>query len=100
PLGERRAARAGGGPVLVGFAAETGDAAGQARRKLEAKQVDLIVANDVSRAGAGFEVDTNIVSFVDAQGQEDLPCLPKANVAAALMDRVEALVAARPPRGR
>jgi phosphopantothenoylcysteine decarboxylase/phosphopantothenate--cysteine ligase len=91
-LGRRR----GGGsrPVLVGFAAETRDLVARARRKLEAKQVDLIVANDVSRADAGFEVETNAVTLVSAAGEEALPVQPKTRVAGALLDRIERLLAA------
>ena len=65
-LGRWRADRPA--PVLVGFAAETSDVIGYASRKREAKRVDLIVANDVGQPGAGFEVETNIASFVTAEG--------------------------------
>jgi phosphopantothenoylcysteine decarboxylase/phosphopantothenate--cysteine ligase len=84
-------------PLLVGFAAETGDPAARAREKLRTKRVDLIVANDVSRPGAGFEVDTNEVTFVSRDGDEKLPCQPKAVVAGALLDRVEAGLARLEP---
>jgi phosphopantothenoylcysteine decarboxylase/phosphopantothenate--cysteine ligase len=83
-------------PVLVGFAAETGDPTARAARKLAAKQVDLIVANDVSEEGAGFDVPTNRVTLVSAQGAEPLPLMSKTDVAAAVLDRVEALLAGRP----
>ena len=59
-------------PVLVGFAAETSDVVASARRKQREKGVDLIVANDVSRTDAGFEVDTNEVTLVTADGEESL----------------------------
>jgi phosphopantothenoylcysteine decarboxylase/phosphopantothenate--cysteine ligase len=91
-LGRRRRAT-GRRPVLVGFAAETEDLMARASAKRERKQVDLIVANDVSRADAGFEVETNAVTFVAADGAESLPLLPKADVAAAILDRVEKLLA-------
>ena len=81
-----------GAPVLVGFAAETGDAPARGRAKRLAKQVDLIVANDVSRAGAGFEVETNAVTIIGGDGEEDLPVQPKSSVAARLLDRVEGLI--------
>ena len=55
--------------VTVGFAAETGDPEPEARRKLAGKGLDLIVANDVMRPGAGFEVDTNAVTFISARGE-------------------------------
>jgi phosphopantothenoylcysteine decarboxylase/phosphopantothenate--cysteine ligase len=90
-LGERRAARSS--PILVGFAAETGDPTERARRKLAGKRVDLIVANDVTAPGAGFEVPTNQVTLVSATGVEALPLLPKTEVASLLLDRVEALLA-------
>jgi phosphopantothenoylcysteine decarboxylase/phosphopantothenate--cysteine ligase len=77
--------------VLVGFAAQTGDPVPAAGRKLAAKQVDLIVANDVSAPGAGFDTDTNIVTLVDARGQERLPLMSKRDVAAAILDRIEAV---------
>ncbi|MEZ5285264.1 MAG: bifunctional phosphopantothenoylcysteine decarboxylase/phosphopantothenate--cysteine ligase CoaBC [Vicinamibacterales bacterium] len=65
--------RAAGRPVLVGFAAETHDVVAHAREKLARKRADLIVANDVSRADAGFEVDTNAVTLVTADGADDVP---------------------------
>ncbi len=90
-LGERRAA-VGGPAVLVGFAAETQDVVASARRKLERKHADLIVANDVSRADAGFDVDTNEVTIVSPTGAETVPLQSKALVAAALLDRIERLL--------
>jgi len=83
-------------PVLVGFAAETGPPAARAAMKLERKQVDLIVANDVTAEGAGFEVETNQVTLVSRSGTDDLPMMSKAEVAAAILDRVEALLIAAP----
>jgi len=84
-------------PVLVGFAAETGDLARRAREKLSTKRADLIVANDVTRAGAGFEADTNEVTLVGDAGDEVLSLRPKSAVASAVLDRVEALLAAARP---
>jgi phosphopantothenoylcysteine decarboxylase/phosphopantothenate--cysteine ligase len=84
-----------GDRVVVGFAAESpsdGDLAGAARRKLARKGCDLLVANDVSREASGFDVDTNAVLFAWPDGEvEELPALPKAEVAARLLDRVEKL---------
>jgi phosphopantothenoylcysteine decarboxylase/phosphopantothenate--cysteine ligase len=80
------------GAVLVGFAAETGDAVPRAREKRAGKQVDLIVANDVSRHDAGFDVDTNAVTLVGAEGEQELPLQSKADVAKAILDRVENLL--------
>ena len=90
-LGERRAGASA--PVLVGFAAETSDVVARARRKLAAKRLDLVVANDVSRPDRGFAVETNAATLVDAAGTEDVPLGPKRALAAALLDRVEALIA-------
>jgi phosphopantothenoylcysteine decarboxylase / phosphopantothenate---cysteine ligase len=90
-LGQRRLAK-GAGPIIVGFAAETEDVVARAAAKREKKHVDLIVANDVSRTDAGFDVDTNAVTFVGPAGAETLPLLPKHQVAAELLDRIERLL--------
>jgi len=97
-LGElgRLPSRAHGVPVLVGFAAETHDVVSYAQGKLEKKAVDLVVANDVSRAGVGFDVDTNAVTLVDRTGVEDVPLQSKSAVAARILDRVEQLLGAVP----
>ncbi|MBM3780038.1 MAG: bifunctional 4'-phosphopantothenoylcysteine decarboxylase/phosphopantothenoylcysteine synthetase, partial [Acidimicrobiia bacterium] len=95
-LGALPSRAAGTGPVLVGFAAETGGAVAKAAAKREAKRVDLIVANDVSRSDAGFDVDTNEVTLVDETGAEPLPLQSKAGVAAALLDRIERRLAHAP----
>src|SRR5438094_649488 len=90
-LGARRLASATG-PVLVGFAAETHDGVARAKAKRERKHADLIVANDVSRADAGFGVETNAVVIIGPDGPdavETLPLQSKARVAAAILDRVE-----------
>jgi phosphopantothenoylcysteine decarboxylase/phosphopantothenate--cysteine ligase len=83
-------------PLLVGFAAETGEAVDRARRKLAAKRADLIVANDVSANGSGFDVTTNQVTLVSADNVEPLPLMTKTAVAAAILDRVERLLARQP----
>lgn len=83
-------------PILVGFAAETGDPVPRAARKLAQKRVDLIVANDVTADGAGFDVETNQITLVDATGAEALPLLSKDAAAAAILDRVERLLAPAP----
>jgi phosphopantothenoylcysteine decarboxylase/phosphopantothenate--cysteine ligase len=78
--------------IVVGFAAESHDVIESARRKLERKGCDLIVANDISDTASGFDVATNTVSFVWPGGEvESLPPLPKSEVAAALLDRVRTL---------
>jgi phosphopantothenoylcysteine decarboxylase/phosphopantothenate--cysteine ligase len=91
----RLPSREAGKPLLVGFAAETGDAVAKAQAKRARKQIDLIVANDVSKPGAGFDVDTNEVTLVSADTVDDVPLQPKAGVAAAIFDRVERLLRAR-----
>ena len=81
-----------GDRTIVGFAAESHDVVAAAKRKLARKGCDLIVANDISRSDAGFEVDENAVLFVWPSGEvEELPLLPKAGVAAQLFDRIEKL---------
>jgi phosphopantothenoylcysteine decarboxylase/phosphopantothenate--cysteine ligase len=94
-LGARRAAT-GRGPVLVGFAAETEAVVPRARAKRDRKRADFIVANDVSRPDAGFDVETNAVTLVGPDGAEELPLQAKTAVAAAILDRVERLLVERP----
>ena len=78
--------------VVVGFAAESHDLVEAARRKLARKGCDLLVANDISRGDAGFDSDANSVTFVFPGGEVDeLPLLPKAEVAARILDQVEKL---------
>ncbi|RPI54155.1 MAG: bifunctional phosphopantothenoylcysteine decarboxylase/phosphopantothenate--cysteine ligase CoaBC, partial [Acidobacteria bacterium] len=89
-LGAHRAAR--DRPLLVGFAAETDDVVGRARRKQREKGVDLVVANDVSRSDAGFDVDTNEVTLVTAAGEETLPLQSKTAIAAQIVERIEHLL--------
>ncbi len=80
-------------PLLVGFAAETEHVAEHAAAKLTSKQVDLVVANDVSQEDAGFAVDTNRAVLVDAAGTEELPLLSKSELAGFILDRVSHLLA-------
>ena len=82
-------------PILVGFAAETGDLLAKARDKRVRKNADLIVANDVAKAGAGFDVDTNAVTIIGRDQEQVLPLQSKARVAEAILDRVEELIRAR-----
>ena len=79
------------GQVFVGFAAETNDVLAHARDKLARKNLDMIVANDVTRPGAGFDVDTNIVTLITKDRQEALPMMSKAEVAQRILDRALAL---------
>jgi phosphopantothenoylcysteine decarboxylase/phosphopantothenate--cysteine ligase len=75
--------------LLIGFAAETHDLLRNAQQKLAEKNLDLIVANDVSLPGAGFGVDTNIVKLIDRRGNiEELPLMGKEEVADLILDRV------------
>lgn len=81
-----------GGRVLVGFAAETQDLVVNAASKLTRKNLDLIVANDVSQEGAGFNVDTNIVKMLFRDGRiEELPIMGKDELAGIILERVELL---------
>jgi phosphopantothenoylcysteine decarboxylase/phosphopantothenate--cysteine ligase len=82
--------------IVVGFAAETENLVANARKKLQRKNLDLIVANDVSQPGAGFDSDTNLVKILDAQGGvEELPLQAKRAVADRILDRVVALLKQR-----
>lgn len=86
--------RVHGRPVLIGFAAETHDIVAHARGKLERKKADLIVANDVSRTDAGFDVDQNAVTLISATDVTEVPLQPKLGVARHILDRVEHLLPA------
>ncbi|GBC96371.1 Coenzyme A biosynthesis bifunctional protein CoaBC [bacterium HR16] len=87
-LGERKGKR-----VLVGFAAETQELLQNAQAKLREKNLDMIVANDVSQEGSGFRTDTNRVTFLWADGrQESLPLMTKREIARHLLDAVKELV--------
>jgi phosphopantothenoylcysteine decarboxylase / phosphopantothenate---cysteine ligase len=89
------------GAFIVGFAAETHDVAANARAKLESKGIDLLVANDVSRAGIGFDADDNEVLLIDRWGGADaLPRMSKEAVADAILSRVLALRASAPQKVR
>jgi phosphopantothenoylcysteine decarboxylase/phosphopantothenate--cysteine ligase len=82
-------AREKGHRLVVGFAAETDHVAENARKKLSAKNADLIVANDVAAEGAGFDVDTNIVTVFSIDGRDvALPKMTKAEVAQRVLDEI------------
>jgi len=88
-LGEMKGKR-----LLVGFAAETDDLVGNAGKKLAEKNLDMVVANDISLEGAGFNVDTNIVKLLFRDGTvEDLPLMGKQALADIILDRVLGLKA-------
>lgn len=80
------------GQILVGFAAETDDLLANAQSKLAAKQLDLIVANDVSAPATGFQHDTNAVTILAKDGTADeVPLADKRTIAAAVFDRIAAI---------
>ena len=95
----KEVAAAARGAFVVGFAAETHDVAANAQAKLEAKKVDLLVVNDVSQRGIGFDAEDNEVVLLDRWGgNRALPRMPKADVADAILTHVLALRAGAPRR--
>ena len=79
-------------PILVGFAAETENLIANATEKLTQKNLDFIVANDLTQAGSGFGWDTNQVKIIDRRGNiTELPSLTKEQVAERVLDRIEGL---------
>ena len=84
------------GSVIVGFALETHDVILHASRKLKAKKLDMIVANDATEEGAGFRVETNRVTIITAGGKtENVPLMKKTELAEVILDRVETLLNGR-----
>jgi len=82
-------ARKKGNRIVVGFAAETEKVAENARKKLKEKDADLVVANDVTAEGAGFDVDTNVVTLLARDGRDlALPKMSKRDVAHRILDEV------------
>jgi phosphopantothenoylcysteine decarboxylase/phosphopantothenate--cysteine ligase len=93
-LAELGRLRAGGPrPVLVGFAAESGDPVERGRQKLLRKGADLIVANDISSEGLGFDSDMNAATIISRDATEPFPVAPKTALAATILDRAESLLA-------
>ncbi len=80
-------------PVLIGFAAESGDPVERGRQKLLRKGADLIVANDITAAGSGFDSELNAASLISHDGVETFPLGPKTALAALILDRAEARLA-------
>ncbi len=76
-------------PVLIGFAAESGDPVRRGREKLKRKGADVIVANDISRTDAGFEAETNAATILSAEGEEPFPFGTKTELASLILDRAE-----------
>ncbi|MCH5333118.1 MAG: bifunctional phosphopantothenoylcysteine decarboxylase/phosphopantothenate--cysteine ligase CoaBC [Agathobacter sp.] len=93
-LGSRFAEK-GKGPFLCGFSMETEHMLENSRAKLEKKNVDMIVANNLKTAGAGFGTDTNVVTIITADGCRELPIMAKSEVAAAINDEILSRLAAR-----
>lgn len=90
------AGRRKGDRIIVGFAMETDDLLENALKKLKAKNMDLIVANDLGEPGAGFRHDTNVVRILDRDGGVDvLPLMEKTGVADRILDRVAVLLDGR-----
>jgi len=79
--------------IKVGFAAESENLVANAKKKLKAKQLDLIVANDITQADSGFDVDTNRVILIDKKGKvEELPLMSKREVAEKVLDKVKGMI--------
>ncbi|PIQ97510.1 MAG: bifunctional phosphopantothenoylcysteine decarboxylase/phosphopantothenate--cysteine ligase CoaBC [Nitrospinae bacterium CG11_big_fil_rev_8_21_14_0_20_56_8] len=96
----REVAKSKTGQFVVGFAAETENLVESAREKLLKKDLDMIVANDVSAPGIGFQSDTNQVTFLDRSGTvEQLPLLSKREIAHRLLDRIAAKLSSNPQTG-
>jgi len=77
------------GMLVVGFAAETNDVVGYARSKMEKKGLDLVIANDITKAGAGFNTDTNIATILTRSGGEiELPLMSKREMADRILDEI------------
>jgi len=76
------------GLLVIGFAAETNDIIKYARSKMEKKNLDLVVANDITQKGAGFNSDTNIATILTRENEIDLPLMPKRELAHKILDEV------------
>lgn len=92
----REVGKVKGDRILVGFAVETDRLVEYAAKKLREKNMDFIVANDITQPGAGFAAETNIVKILDREGgSEDLPRMDKMDVAHRILDRVAELIGTR-----
>jgi phosphopantothenoylcysteine decarboxylase/phosphopantothenate--cysteine ligase len=76
------------GLLVVGFAAETNDVVNYAKSKMERKNLDLVIANDITKKGAGFNSDTNIATIVTRENEIELPKMPKHELADKILDEV------------
>jgi len=85
--------------VVVGFAMETQNLLANAREKLTRKNVDLIIANNLSDEGAGFQKDTNVITIIDAKSKaEVLPKMTKLEAAEIILDRIQAVISGKGKR--
>lgn len=75
-------------PFIIGFAAESGQKIARARKKRREKNMDMIIFNDITEAGSGFDVDTNKVVIIDRKKERKLPLMSKDSVADAILDRL------------
>jgi phosphopantothenoylcysteine decarboxylase/phosphopantothenate--cysteine ligase len=75
-------------PFIIGFAAEAGRGVERAEKKLKEKNMDMIIFNDVTEVGSGFDVDTNKVVIIDKEKKIKLPLMSKNSVADAILDRL------------
>ena len=76
------------GLLVVGFAAETNDVVNYAKSKLAKKNLDLVVANDITKVGAGFNSDTNIATIITSKSEVELPLMSKREMADKILDEV------------
>jgi phosphopantothenoylcysteine decarboxylase/phosphopantothenate--cysteine ligase len=76
------------GMLVVGFAAETNDVVEYARSKMKKKNLDIVVANDITKEGAGFNTDTNIATIITSAGESELPLMSKRELADKILDEV------------
>jgi phosphopantothenoylcysteine decarboxylase/phosphopantothenate--cysteine ligase len=76
------------GMLVVGFAAETNDVVEYARSKMKKKKLDIVVANDITKEGAGFNTDTNIATILTGSGEQELPLMSKRELADRILDEV------------
>ena len=83
-------------PVLIGFAAESGDPIARGREKLRRKSADMIVANDISRDDAGFDSELNAATLITSQGEEAFPLGAKTDLAARILERAAEMLKALP----
>jgi phosphopantothenoylcysteine decarboxylase/phosphopantothenate--cysteine ligase len=80
--------RRANGQLVIGFAAETNDVINYARSKMEKKGLDLVVANDITKEGAGFNTDTNIATIITNRDEIDLPLMSKREMADKILDEI------------